>query len=310
MPAYHEPKRTQRETVKKMDAVDKAKSESDLVETLFGPMPDSAANGSDAEPTEEEADHYLYNAGNDGEQKRLPLINVPLGRPKTVEVGRVADLVPYLDELALFEKRWGFEKEVAELRENWCLRMRGQAVPVLNRLVELCDGYDVLQPRAVYAYFHAASRDGALLLYGRDKTEPFLSVNFKRGANGVCAADKIARADSGEFDTVAAVGVNMGRNAAELAKSWLEAGKETDFRYLHGFALEMLNAMTDYAAARIGTEECCLGDVFGLGTAKQGDPRVQSPLIKALDASSIDIAFSRNYLMMPEYSSLALVFPR
>ena len=294
-----------------MNAIDEAKTQGDLVETLFGLMPDPALDGRSAEPTDEEADHYLYNAAvNDGEQKRLPLINMPLGRSKVTEVDRVADLIPYLDELALFEKRWGFEKEVAETRESWCLRMRGQAVPVLNRLVELCDGYDVLRPRAVHAYFHAAARDGMLLLYGRDKTDPFLTINFKRGANGVCATDKIARADSGEFDTVAAVGVNMGRNAAELAKSWLEAGKETDFRYLHGFALEMLNAMTDYTAARIGTEECCLGDVRGLGTAKQGDPRVQSPLIKALDASMIDIAFSRNYLMMPEYSSLALVFPR
>lgn len=68
--------------------------------------------------------------------------------------------------------------------------------------------------------------------------------------------------------------------------------------------------MTQYTAAVIAGEECCLGDVYGLGAAKQGAAKVQSALIKMLDASLIDIAFSRNYLMMPEYSSLALVLPR
>ena len=137
-----------------------------------------------------------------------------------------------------------------------------------------------------------------------------MEVEIPRLKNGVCLTDRLAEAGSGVFDTVAAVAVNMGRNTAEIAKSWLAAGKNVDYAYLQGFALEMLNAMTQYTASVIAAQGCCMGDVLSLGHAKQGNAKVQSALIKMLDASLIDIAFSRNYLMMPEYSALALVLPR
>ena len=40
-----------------MNAIDEAKTQGDLVETLFGLMPDPALDGRNAEPTDEEADH-------------------------------------------------------------------------------------------------------------------------------------------------------------------------------------------------------------------------------------------------------------
>ncbi|MBR1777008.1 MAG: hypothetical protein IJ752_00270 [Alphaproteobacteria bacterium] len=280
-----------------------------LVETLFGPAVESDRTSDYQKLMQEELPHYFFDSRYDDRQADLPLISVKHYRPKIVFEDNVSHLIPYLDELALFEKQWGFVKKSGS-RENWCCWVRSEAVPILNKLTELDRRHRILQPRAVFSYFYCAARGDTLCLYKEDKKEIFLEIELPRLRNGVCAADRLAPEGSGTFDSIAAVGVNMGRNAAEMAKSWLSAGKNVDYGYLHGFALEMLNAMTLYTARVISSEGCCLGDVLPLGHAKQGAAKVQSALIKMLDASLIDIAFSRNYLMMPEYSSLALVLPR
>ncbi len=280
-----------------------------LVDTLFGLQEEPDRGARHQAVVEEELPHYLFDGQADDFQSILPLIHVPHYRPKVINQDDVVDLVPYLDELALFERQWGFVKKTGS-RESWCHWVAGEAVPVLEKLIRLSRKYQLLQPRSLYAYFFCAAENDTLFLYNENQRDVFLTIDMPRLKNGVCAADKIARKDSGAFDTVAAVAVNMGRNATEMARRWLSAGKDVDYRYLHGFALEMLNAMTQYTAAVIAKEECCVGNVYGLGAAKQGAAKVQSALIKMLDASLIDIAFSRNYLMMPEYSSLALVLPR
>lgn len=284
-------------------------SEKQLVETLFGPIEEKGETPDYQEIIQEEMPHYLFDNSYDKKQADLPLAAVKHYRSKIISQENISYLIPYLDELALFEKQWGFVKESGD-RENWCRWVEIEAVPILEKLTKLCSQHQLLQPRALYSYFFCAAKGNTIYLYKEDKKEVFLEIELPRLKNGVCLADKLAEADSGIFDTVAAIAVNMGRNATEMAKGWLSSGKNVDYTYLHGFAMEMLNAMTQYTASLIAREGCCMGDVLSLGYAKQGDAKVQSALIKMLDAALIDIAFSRSYLMMPEYSSLALVFPR
>lgn len=277
-----------------------------LVDTLFGPEPTRRERHAAA--VDEEMPHYLF-CGQEENQPVLPLVDVPHYRPKVLKQSRISALIPYLDELSLFERQWEYVKTKGT-RENWCRWVEAEAVPVLGRLVEICQENELLQPKSVYAYLHCDSEGDTVRIYAEHGAEPVLSIEMPRLANGFCAADKISRADSGIRDTIAGVAVNMGRNASDMAKKWLSAGKEVDYKYLHGFALEMLRAMTEYTAAAVAGEGCCLGDIYPLGTAKEGSAKVQSVLVKMLDAPLIDVAFSRNYLMMPEYSSLALILPK
>ena len=282
-------------------------SEKRLVETLFGPMEEKEETPDYHALVQEEMPNYLFDGLNDDDrQADLPLVRVKHYRPKIIVKENISYLIPYLDELALFEKQWGFVKK-SGTRNDWCDWVRAEAVPVLEKITELSRQHQLLQPKALYSYFYCKARGDALCLYTEDKKEIFLEINLPRLKNGVCPTDKLSE-DS--FDTVAVMAANMGRNAAEMARSWLAAGKNVDYVYLHGFALEMLNAMMQYAASVVTAEGCCMGDFISLGTAKQGAAKVQSALIKMLDASLIDIAFSRNYLMMPEYSALGLVLPR
>lgn len=284
-------------------------SEKQLIETLFGPVEESGQTPNYQEIIQEEMPHYLFDDAYNRKQADLPLVSVRHYRPKIISQNNISYLIPYLDELALFEKQWGFIKKTGS-RDDWCNWVKIEAVPILEKLTKLCFQHQLLQPRALYSYFFCAAKGNTLYLYKEDKKEIFLEIELPRLKNGACLADKLAEKDSGIFDTIAAIAVNMGRNATEMAKGWLATGKNVDYTYLHGFALEMLNAMTQYTAGLIAREGGCSGNVFSLGYAKQGAAKVQSALIKMLDASLIDIAFSRNYLMMPEYSALALVFPR
>lgn len=282
------------------------KTAQNLVDTLFGPEPTRRERHAAA--VDEEMPHYLFR-GHDRDQPVLPLVDLPHYRAKVLKQPRISALIPYLDELALFEKQWGYVKTQGT-RENWCRWVEAEAVPVLDRLADICQECELLQPKSVYAYLHCDSQGDTVRIYGEHGADPVLCIDMPRLANGFCLADKISRAGSGVRDTLAGIAVNMGRNASDMAKKWLSAGKEVDYKYLHGFALEMLRAMTEYTAAVITKEGCCAGDVYPLGTAKEGSAKVQSVLVKMLDAPLIDVAFSRNYLMMPEYSALALVLPK
>ncbi len=283
--------------------------ESTMIETLFGPEELIEKKQEFEEILQGALPDYLFSEQSDALQAVLPLINVPHYRPKVISQKNILELIPYLDELSLFENQWGFSKG-SNSRQNWCELAKIQAVPVLNKLIEVCKEQILLEPRAIYAYFHCAVEDDLLYLYQENKADVLACLKLPRLKNGFCVGDKIAKKDSGVFDSIAVVGTTMGRNASEIAKRWLLSGKSTDFKYLQGFALEMLEAMTQLTANLIAKQRCCVGDVFALGSAKKGDARLQPLLLKALNASLIDISFSRNYSMMPEFSSLSLVLPR
>lgn len=278
-----------------------------LVETLFGLVEERVQD--EEVVSSEDEENGFDEGGLDLSQADLPLAPVDFYAPKIITQEKIQDLIPFLDELSLFENQWGFVKK-SETRENWCLWARAQAVPILEHLTDLCIQNQLIQPRALYSYVHCAVQDETLYLYKPDKKEVFLEMDFPRLKNGTCLTDKIVEKEAELFDTIAVIAVNLGRGISETGKSWLASGKKDEYAYLNGFALEMLNAMTRYTASLITDEGCCLGNTVFLGDSKQASAKVQSALVDMLNASLIDITFSRNYLMMPEYSSLALVLPR
>lgn len=278
-----------------------------LVNTLFGEYQEPTSQQKRQAFLEEALPSYLFRQEED--QPVLPLTQQKHYRPKSIVQKNVSALLPFLDELSLFEKQWGFDKK-DETRAEWCFRMQESATIGLGNLVEACKETGALLPRSIYAYFYAAADEETVSFYQENKKDVFMKIDFPRMANGISLADKFHSVQSGQFSSVAAMAVTMGRNASDTAKKWLQNGEEENYRYLHGFALEMLKAMAAYTAFEITKEGSCVGDMYYLGAAKEGSAKVQSALVKALDASAIEVSFSRNYFMMPEYSALALVLPR
>lgn len=278
-----------------------------VVDTLFGPSEIPSGEERRRRAVEEAMPSYFFYEPD--EQEPLPLGEAERYIPVVTDEPELTSLLPYLDELALFEGRWGFVRENVS-RDEWCRLAEIEVVPVLNGLMDMCVGEMILQPRAVYVYCACAAEGETLYIYKDDEETVAAEIPFPRFPNGSCAADRFYRTSAPRRDTVGVIAATMGKNISEIARKWLLAGHEADFRSLRGFALEMLAAMTEYTAAGMIREGCCAGRVHSLGSAKEGNGRIQAALIDLTAARQIDIGFSRNYLMTPEYSSLSLLFPR
>lgn len=278
-----------------------------MADTLFGPSEIPSAEERRRRAVEEALPSYFFYEPD--EQEPLPLGEAECYVPVVTGEPELSSLLPYLDELALFEGQWGFVRENVS-RDEWCRLAEIEAVPVLNGLMDMCAKEMILQPRAVYVYCACAAEEETLYIYKADRETVAAEIPFPRFPNGQCAADRFYRTSASRRDTVGVIAATLGKNVSEIARKWLLAGHEADFKSLRGFALEMLTAMTEYTAAGMIREGCCAGRVHPLGIAREGNGRIQAALIDLAAARQIDIGFSRNYLMTPEYASLSLLFPR
>lgn len=273
--------------------------EKQLVDTLFGKREESVP---DAFDYAEELPHVLFGGDN---QETLPLVRVPLYAPTVVEPPSLRALMPYVDELSLFEKRWGCAKRDGETRDEWCEQMNKELVPVLNTVRSVCENENILRPRAVYVYVNAkAKADGDTVdFYQKDGQTVFASLPFERRADGRSVVDKFP---AQKAVPVAVMAVGVGKNAGSVAKKWLLLGQDTEYGCLDGFVREVVAAMTLYAAEQINKAGGCVGNAVPLTAA---DGKTLSAFVRETQADRIEVGFSRTYGVVPQYSTLALVLP-
>lgn len=278
-------------------------SEKILVDTLFG-TEEKIVDKNFYSDYVEELPQYLFEDV-DENQIGLPLISVPIAKTKIITQNNLNILIPFLNELSLYENRWNLKK-TTETREVWATKANQELAPILNSLKEICLKEKILTPRSIYAYFQAKRSEKGIKIYKKE-TEEILEIPLPIFSDGSSIADKFSNK---EFKPIALIASCMGKNATDIAKQWLLSGHNDQFQYLDGFIREMTFAMIEYTTYLINKQECCLGQAVSLGMAKTGNPRIQSTIIDLLDANRIDISFSRHYLMGPEYSALAFVLPK
>lgn len=271
--------------------------EKQIVDTLFGKQEESVSADFDYDA---ELPHVLFG---DDNQDSLPLIDVPLYEPVCVESTPRA-LMPYLDELSLFEKRWGCGLKDAETRDEWCERMNKDLVPVLNAVRAVCERDGILQPRAAYVYVNAKACGDRVDFYASDGKMVFASLTFPRRADGASPADKFS---SGKAMPVALIAATVGKTASDIAKKWLLLGQDTEYGCLDGFVRETVRAMTAYAAAIVNGQNCCVGDVF---EPNGENGKLFAAFVKAVQADRIGVEYGANHTLAPKYSALALVLPK
>ncbi|HBO59648.1 MAG TPA: hypothetical protein DD624_07055 [Alphaproteobacteria bacterium] len=272
-------------------------TEKQIVDTLFGKQEEQLSPGFDYA---DELPHVLF--GSDS-QAVLPLIQVPLYAPTIVEQDKIAALIPYLDELSLFEKRWGCTLKDEESRDEWCERVNTDLIPVLNDVRAVCERENILRPRAAYVYMQAKADGDSVDFYKADGKTVAATINFKRRADGVSLADKFSPET---FSTVAVAAVTMGKNAGDVAKKWLLLGQDAEYGCLDGFVREMVRAMAEYTAEKINRDGCCTGNVYPLD-AEEG--KTVSALAREAAADKVGITYGANHMLAPQYSALALVLP-
>ncbi|KAF0111116.1 MAG: 5-methyltetrahydrofolate--homocysteine methyltransferase [Rhodospirillaceae bacterium] len=237
----------------------------------------------------------------------------------------VKALLPYLNEVMLYQFQWGFRK-AGKSREEWRAWAAAEVRPVLNRLLALCEAESLLEPRAVYGYWPcAAAGDSVILFDPHDAATEIARFTFPRQprAEGVCLADFFRDGDQGGRDIIGVQVVTMGARASDGARAWLAADRYQDYLYLHGLSVEMTEALAEYVHKTIRAELGFAGEDAREIDAmlKQGyrgarysfgypacpalaDQRV---LLALLGAERIGVTLSEEDQLHPEQSTSAIV---
>jgi 5-methyltetrahydrofolate--homocysteine methyltransferase len=142
-------------------------------------------------------------------------------------------------------------------------------------------------------------------------------------AGGICVADFFREADSGERDIIALQAVTVGQNASEVARQWFEDDRYQDYLYLHGFGVEMAEALAEYCHKRVRAElgfghedardrlallnQGYRGSRYSFGYPACPNLADQSKILDLLDADRIGLRLGDEDQLHPEQSTSAII---
>lgn len=250
--------------------------------------------------------------------------NPPFWGPKIIDNIAVKALIPFLNEQMLFTFHWGFKKSGKSLEEYWKW-VETDVKPILIRLLAECEAGNILQPKAAYGYFKAASEGNDLVLFNESGVTEIGRFKLPRQDKdgGICVADFFRDIDAEERDVLGMQVVTAGQKVADTARDWFADNRYQDYLYLHGLGVEIAEACAEYIHKRIRSE---LG--FGheddrdmKNMLKQGYrgsrysfgypacPRLedQEQLLRLLGAERISVELSDEFQLHPEQSTSAIV---
>ncbi|MCX7782011.1 MAG: methionine synthase [Meiothermus sp.] len=249
----------------------------------------------------------------------------------------------YVNKNALFRGQWGFRKGEMSQPEYEAYLER-LAEPMFEDMVLQAMGEGWLEPTVVYGYWPVASHKNDLIVFDPEFGAELFRFNFPRqmgrGSRHLCIADFFrprfaeplgnerewfppAAWDNGARDVLAAQVVTMGRRVSQVAQELFKADAYQDYLYLHGFSVEMAEALAEYWHKRIRQQldiaqddATSLEELFRQGY--QGSrysfgypacPRLedQQYLQDLLQWQEIGVELSEEYQLHPEQSTSAIV---
>lgn len=253
-----------------------------------------------------------------------------------LDLGTIAH---YLNTNALFRGQWGIRRG-QDSPEVYATRLEDLAWPILRRLLR--EARQVLQPAVVYGYWPVAAHQNQLLVFDPQTGERQVAFDFPRQTAGrhLCIADYFrplhaaplgneaswfpqAAWQAGARDVLAAQAVTMGPLASQQAAQLFAENRYQDYLYLHGFAVEMAEALAEYWHKRVRQQlhiaqsdatnlrellqQGYQGSRYSFGYA--ACPRLDDQLLlqSLLQWQAIGLELSESFQLHPEQSTSALV---
>jgi len=256
----------------------------------------------------------------------VPVPQPPFWGARVLERVAPRALLPFLNERMLFQFHWGFRKQGKRLDEymEWAQK---EVRPILIELLQRCESEEILLPQAAYGYWKAGSEGDDLVLFdesGRNEVARFKLPRQDRGG-GVCVADFFRDVNHGadRRDVIGLQAVTVGQRASDVARQWFEKDRYQDYLYLHGFGVEMAEALAEYVHKRIRAElgfsaedarekeklltQGYRGSRYSFGypaCPNLGDQRI---LLELLGADRIGLVLGEEDQLHPEQSTSAIV---
>jgi len=166
------------------------------------------------------------------------------------------EVYAYVNEVALFRGQWQYTNKKGLAKEAYEAQLEAEARPVLRRWQAECREQQLLQPQVVYGYYPCQSSGNDVILYDEDGREEIARLTLPRQLSGkhLCLADYFRSVDSGELDVVALQLVTVGNRASERERELFAGNHYADYLHLHGFSVEVTEALAEMWHRRIRSE--------------------------------------------------------
>lgn len=258
--------------------------------------------------------------------KGTPILHdVPIPDPPFFGVRHRTDIsptavFPYLNEQALFRGRWGYRRGNMPAKEYQEL-IAEKVMPLYEELKQRAVHEQLARPAVAYGYFRCHSAGDMLLVEHDGKVYEF---GFPRRQEPplLCISDFFRSAKEGGDVAgffVATIGEALGRAAHEL----FEADAYHDYLMLHGFGVELTDALAEYWHAfmrrELGiasehptstpgpTAQEYRGSRYGFGYPACPSLAAQKPVFAMLRPEAVGVTLTETMAMVPEQSTSAIV---
>jgi 5-methyltetrahydrofolate--homocysteine methyltransferase len=248
----------------------------------------------------------------------------PFWGARTIDRISPKAVLPYLNERMLYQFQWGYRKDGKSLAEYraWA---KQELRPVLQRILDIAIGEEILVPQAAYGYWRCAAEDNDVVLFDGDGAQELARFSFPRQNKdgGLCIADFFRGVDDETRDVIGLQVVTMGHRASATAREWFAQNRYQDYLYLHGLSVEMAEALAEYVHRRIRAElgfadqdardpqallaQGYRGSRYSFGYPACPNLADQKPLLELLDARAIAVTLSEEDQLEPEQSTSAIV---
>ncbi len=251
------------------------------------------------------------------------------------------EVFAYLDRNALFAGQWQLRKGQHQSRGTYEALLQEKAEPVLRHWLHRCQADNLLTPRVAYGYFPCGRSGNDLLVFDPQALEPGdppaaatallgrFSLPRQRSGNRYCIADFYRDAVSGPggallpTDVLPMQAVTMGERASAFARELFQADHYSDYLYFHGLAVQMAEALAEWAHALIRRELGCAdpagmplrdvlaqryrGSRYSFGYPACPNVADSRPQLDWLGAARIGLTMDESDQLEPEQSTTALV---
>lgn len=220
-----------------------------------------------------------------------------------------------LDKRELFRLEWG----VRGVKGDEQVRLLADAELRLQHMVTELANERWTEPKGVYAYIPVQSEENTIIVYDPEAMRqgewvPRYRWEFPRqpGENGLCLADYVLDVSTGKMDVCALHVVTAGEGATRRFEELQSAGEYTEAFYLHGFAVEVAEAMAHFTHGLVRKELGLgpdQGQRYSWGYPICPDNSQQVDVFALTGASEeLGMQLTDYFQMIPEESTAAVIF--
>jgi len=231
-----------------------------------------------------------------------------------------APLFDYVNEQALFRGRWGYRRGKMSAEEYSAL-IEKDVRPLYERFKERAITDGLIKPMAAYGFYSCYSEDNTLHVEDGDQAYAF---SFPRQDEPpyMCIADFYRTREEGG-DVTGFFVVTIGEEIDKQTHALYDANEYHDYLMLHGFSVEVTDALAEYwhqvmrrELGIAGSEPTSLtgfvtqqyqGSRYGFGYPSCPDLDAHKPVFAMLDPGRIGVTLTETMEMVPEQTTSAIV---